>query len=48
MPAALSIRRFNAAYLLGAHRVPGEAEFVPAPGGTREDDGTWIPDNVEK
>ncbi|HYS39551.1 MAG TPA: carotenoid oxygenase family protein [Pseudonocardiaceae bacterium] len=29
------------AYLLGAHWVPGEAEFVPAPGGTREDDG-WL------
>jgi carotenoid cleavage dioxygenase len=29
------------AYLLAAHQVPGEAEFVPAPGGTREDDG-WL------
>jgi carotenoid cleavage dioxygenase-like enzyme len=29
------------AHVFEAHRVPGEAEFVPAPGGTREDDG-WL------
>jgi carotenoid cleavage dioxygenase-like enzyme len=28
-------------YQLAAHWVPGEAEFVPAAGGTREDDG-WL------